>query len=65
MEYRIEVNVSSDKDKDTWSGNAIRFSDDDEARDAAKDLFMRWTSVVFWRVIDESDKVIHSNKEKS
>jgi hypothetical protein len=64
-EYRIEVNVSSDKDEDTWSGNAIRFSDPDEAKDNAKDLFMRWTSVRFWRVIDENDKVIHSNKEKS
>lgn len=65
MEYRIEVNVSSDKDTDTWSGNAIRFSDPGDAKDNAKDLFMRWTSVRFWRVIDESDKVIHSNKEKS
>lgn len=65
MEYRIEVNVTTDKDEDTWSGNAVRFSDDDDARRNAKDLFFNWTLVRFWRVIDEDNKVIHSNKETS
>jgi hypothetical protein len=60
--YRIQVNVASDKDDDTWSGNAITWTDPGEAETAAKDLYMRWTQVNYWRVIDEDDKVINSNK---
>ena len=61
-QYRIQVNVASDRDDDTWSGNAILFDTPEEAKIAAKDLYMRWTQVNYWRVIDEDDKVISTNK---
>ncbi len=62
MEYRVQVNVHSDKDDDTWSGNAITWTDPEEAEAAAKDLYMRWTQVNYWRVVDEDDKVSSTNK---
>jgi hypothetical protein len=64
MKYRIQVNVSTDKDDDTWSGNSVTYPTPEEAMDAAKDLFMRWTLVNYWRVVDETDKVYHTNKHK-
>ncbi len=63
MDYRIQVNVSGDKDEDTWSGNALLFPTPEEAEEYARDLFMRWTQVKFWRVIDEVGKCHASNKE--
>lgn len=64
MKYRIQVNVAGDKDDDTWTGNSVTYPTPEEARDAAFDLFMRWTSVKYWRVVDEDDKVYHTNKHK-
>ena len=63
MEYRIQVNTAGDP-PDSWAGNAVRFSDPDEAKGYAKDLFMRWTAVVYWRVVDENDVVQSTNKEE-
>lgn len=60
--YRVQVNVASDRDDDTWSGNAITWTDPEEAKAAAKDLYMRWTQVNYWRVVDEDDKVSSTNK---
>lgn len=61
-EHRIEVNTAGDP-PDSWASSAIRFTDPDEAHDYAKDLFMRWTAVKYWRVIDDDDNVAFSNKE--
>ena len=63
MDYRIQVNVSGDKDEDTWTGNAVLFPTPTEADEYARDLFMRWTAVKFWRVVDENGKCHASNKE--
>lgn len=62
MEYRVQVNVTTDKDEDTWTGNAVVYPTPEEAMEAARDLFMRWTLVRWWRVVDEDDKVYHTNK---
>ena len=64
MEYRVQVNVASDKDDDTWTGNAVTYPTSEEAMEAARDLFMRWTMVDYWRVVDETDKVYHTNKHQ-
>ena len=62
MAYRIEVNTAGDP-PESWAHSAIRFDDADEAHGYAKDLFMRWTAVKYWRVIDDDDNVAFSNKE--
>lgn len=59
-EYRVEVNTVSCA-PGTWTGNAIRFNEADECEEAARDLFMRWTAVKYWRVIDDQDVVHASN----
>lgn len=64
MDYRTQVNVSGDKDEDTWTGNALLFPTLEEAEEYARDLFMRWTSVKFWRVVDENGKCHATNQEK-
>ncbi len=64
MKYRVQVNVAGDKDDDTWTGNAVTYPTPEEALEAARDLFMRWTSVNYWRVVDANDKVYHTNKHK-
>lgn len=60
-EYRVEVNTAGDP-PDSWAGNAILHDTDEEALAAARDLFMRWTAVKWWRVVDEDGKVYHTNK---
>lgn len=64
MKYRIQVNVASDKDDDTWTGNSVTYPTPEEAMEAARDLFMRWTAVNYWRVVDADDKVHHTNKHQ-
>jgi hypothetical protein len=64
MDYRMQVNVSGDKDEDTWSGNALLFPTPEAAEEYARDLFMRWTQVKFWRVVDENGWCHATNKEK-
>lgn len=48
--YRIQVNTFGDPDG-VWSGNAMRYNTAAEAESAARDLFLRWTSVESWRVV--------------
>ncbi len=55
-EYRYEVNTAGDP-ADRWNGNAVRYATADEAEAGARDLFMRWTAVRFWRVVDDTDEV--------
>ena len=57
MKYRYQVNTFGDP-KDSWAGNAVTFNDKDSAASAAANLFQRWTAVKFWRVVDETDKVV-------
>lgn len=64
MSYKVEVNTAGDP-PDSWAGNAITHETPEKAAAAAKDLFMRWTAVVYWRVVDEAGAVIESNKEKT
>jgi hypothetical protein len=60
----MEVNVTTDKDEDTWSGNALTFPTPEKARDYARALLGRWTLVRWWRVLDENDKIYHTNKHQ-
>lgn len=40
-----------------WADNAVRFATEAEAKEGARDLFMRWTSVKEWRVVESPDPV--------
>lgn len=42
-----------------WSGNALRFASESEARAYVKDLEWRWTSVRDTRVVESDDPVSH------
>ena len=42
-----------------WSGNALRFASESEARAYVKDLEWRWTSVRDTRVVESGDPVSH------
>ena len=55
-EYRYEVNTYGDPDG-VYTGNAVRYDDKDEAIEAAKDLFFRWTAVESWRVVDDLNAI--------
>jgi len=57
MKYRVQVNTYGDPE-DSWTGNQITHASTAQAKIAAEDLFMRWTAVKFWRVIDQNDKVV-------
>lgn len=60
--YRVQVNVTTDKDDDTWTGNAMVYSTDTEALSAAVNLSGRWFLVRYYRVVDSKDRVYHTNK---
>ena len=60
--YIVEVNTAGDK-PDSWASNALTFDTAEEAEHYAKDLFMRWTAVRYWRVIDQN-KVVHSTNQE-
>lgn len=47
--YHVEVIADR---SGTWAGNGVRFSTVTEAAAYARDLFMRWTAVREWRVVD-------------
>jgi len=40
-----------------WESNALRFASRNEAESYAYDLFMRWTAVKEWRVVESEDPV--------
>ena len=61
-EYRFKVEVNTYGDpEDSWATNAMVYSSQSEAIDAAKDLFMRWTAVRKWRVVDLLGNVIEGS----
>lgn len=58
--YKIQVHTYGDP-AGSWSGNAVEHDTQELAEDAAKDLFMRWTAVKWWRVIDENGHTVNTN----
>lgn len=55
--YRVEVNTYGDP-AGTWTGNMLRFVTIDEAVDYADALFVRWTAVRYWRVVDDETNAV-------
>jgi hypothetical protein len=56
MSYEPQVNTASDPDG-VYTGNALRFATEQEAKDYVFDLAMRWTAVRDTRVIVSEDPV--------
>jgi hypothetical protein len=54
ISYKPEVIADS---SGTWTGNALRFGTEQEARDYADELSCRWTAVREFRVIPSEDPV--------
>ena len=63
MNYHVEVNTAGDR-PGVWTGNRVDHETPVAAEEAARDLFMRWTAVRYWRVTDDDGDVIASNEEK-
>jgi len=57
--FKVFVNTHGDPE-DSWSTNAIKYGSVEEATEAAKDLFMRWTAVKFWRVMDADKQTVYA-----
>ena len=62
MAYKVEVIADS---SGRWCGNALVFATKTEAEQYAKNLFMRWTSVREWRVVETEAEPNYSEKGKS
>ena len=58
MKYRIQVNTYGDRNENTWTGNAVTYASQAQAEYAAENLFMRWTGVKHYRVVDQNDTVV-------
>jgi hypothetical protein len=56
--FKVQVNTYGDTSEDTWAGNAMTYNSESDAINAAKDLFMRWTAVRHYRVLDVNDTVV-------
>ena len=54
MSYQPEVVADS---SGAWSGNALRFATEAEARTYVADLAARWTLVTATRVVESDDPV--------
>ena len=62
MSYKFEVNTYGDA-PGVYSSNAITYETSDEATEAAKNLFGRWTAVKLWRVVEvDTGKVTDTNE---
>jgi hypothetical protein len=57
--YKVEVIADS---TGNWCGNDKVFHDASSAEEWARDLFMRWTLVREWRVIDDTSAVIVASR---
>jgi len=57
--YKVYVNTAGDPE-DSWATNAMKYDTVEEAEEAAKDLFMRWTAVRFWRVMDADQQEVYA-----
>ena len=51
MTFHVQVNTYGDRSEDVFTGNARVYDTPEEATEAAKNLFMRWTAVRTWRVV--------------
>jgi len=56
--YKVFVNTAGDPE-DSWATNGIDHPTVEAAEEAAKDLFMRWTAVKFWRVMDADQQTVY------
>ena len=54
--FKVFVNTAGDP-PDSWATNAMEYGSVEEATEAANDLFMRWTAVNKWRVMDDERNV--------
>jgi len=57
--YKVFVNTHGDPE-DSWATNAMKYATPEEAEEAAKDLFMRWTAVNRWRVMDADQQQVYA-----
>lgn len=57
--YKVFVNTAGDP-PDSWATNAMEYDTLEAAEEAADDLFMRWTAVNKWRVMDPDQQVTYS-----
>ena len=57
--YKVFVNTHGDPE-DSWATNGKMYSTVEEAEEAAKDLFMRWTAVNKWRVMDSDQETVYA-----
>lgn len=57
--YKVFVNTAGDP-PDSWATNAMEYGSVVEAEEAAKDLFMRWTAVNKWRVMDAEGENVYA-----
>ena len=53
--YKVEV-IADTSGK--WAGNGLTFESTTLAIEYAQDLFMRWTSVLEWRVVDDQGRPV-------
>ena len=60
MNAPFKVEVIADR-SETWCGNGLSFPTLEEARAYALDLFMRWTAVREWRVVDSDGEVFKTS----
>ena len=57
--YKVFVNTTGDP-PDSWATNAMEYHSVEEAEEAARDLFMRWTAVKSWRVMDPHTQEVYA-----
>lgn len=57
--YKVFVNTAGDP-PDSWATNAMEYDTVEAATEAAKDLFMRWTAVNQWRVMDPDKETVYA-----
>jgi len=57
--FKVFVNTAGDP-PDSWNTNAMKYGSVEEAEAAAKDLFMRWTAVNQWRVMDADQQNVYA-----
>jgi len=56
--YKVEVLA----DLSEWRDNGMRFATRELAEDYARDLYMRWAAVHYWRVVEEGGSCADDTK---
>ena len=57
--FKVFVNTHGDPE-DSWATNAMKYDTVEEAEEAAENLFMRWTAVNKWRVMDADKQTTYA-----